>query len=147
MKKIFFTLAITFIAAAALQAMTFDQFINNLPDIPDAERIEISGDSVTEMAEHGIETVTVITSKNVNDSLKATVKNAIKEIVKTDDMIIVKDNSDNETNYIYLLPENDKLKILVINIDGKELNIVNLIGKKEKLVTGKINNKLIGDML
>lgn len=132
MKKIILILTIIFCSITS-HAITFEEFITKCDSIYETPAIKLSGDSIQELRDEKVDKLTVFTTDSISENTKMRLLDAISTISETKDMLVVKHNSDEDGNVlVYILPNGDKLKLLVAVIHKKCI-IVNLIGDIELL--------------
>lgn len=133
MKKIILILTIIFCSITS-QAITFEEFITKCDSIYETPAIKLSGDSIQELRDEKVDKLTVFKTDSISENAKTRLLAAISTITETKDMLVVKHNSDEDGNVlVYILPNGDKLKLLVAIIHDKKCIVVNLIGDIELL--------------
>lgn len=133
MKKIILILTIIFCSISS-SAITFEEFIAKCDSIYGTPAIKLSADSIQELRDEKVDQVTVFKTDSISENATMQLLAAISTITETENMLVVKHNSDEDGNVlVYILPNGNKLKLLVAIIHEKQHVIVNLIGDIELL--------------
>lgn len=137
MKRLRRTLIITLVAFAccfSAKAINLEEFITTCETICEVEPIKLSGDLVPQLKNEKIDDMIVFIIDSIVDDVNQKILDVSKEISKTDDMIVVKHNeNENEIVQVFIQPQDDKAEIVVMAFDEEEGVVVYLKGDAELL--------------
>lgn len=139
MKKFILTTAILIAAVFQIDAITFDDFINQCKSFPGVNVIPIPTETISQLNEAKIDNVEIITIKPAAEDIRNAVAKSLADIALSDDVIVIKDNDNNENNRIYIHTFDDKAEILIVNIAKNECNFIKVTGDKSITTNPSLN--------
>ena len=134
LKRILVITLAAFACCFSAKAINLEEFIASCEIICDVEPIKLSSDSIPQMKNEKIDDMIVFIIDSIVDDVNQKILDVSKEISKTDDMIVVKHNeNENEIVQVFIQPQDDKAEIVVVAFDEEEGVVVYLKGDAELL--------------
>lgn len=115
MKKIFFTL-VAALVAMTMNAMTFDEFMQEVKTVEGGEYVNIPAAAIP--ADVKAEKLELMIFENPSEDVAVRLNELRSQITRTDDMLVVKENEGNEDFVIYIQTVGEKMNLLVAGLEG-----------------------------
>lgn len=137
MKKIFFTL-VAALVAMTMNAMTFDEFMQEVKTVEGGEYVNIPAAAIpADVKAEKLEKLELMIFENPSEDVAARLNELRSQITRTDDMLVVKENEGNEDFVIYIQTVGEKMNLLVAGLEGgsdkSNYVVVSMVGDKALL--------------